>query len=320
VNIVLDNRNGLVWDISPMTSEVSWKTTRTGNPSTADITLINDAARRNKAFTVNNGDIVRITKDNLNLFYGYVFTVDTGNDRQVKIKAYDQIRYLMGQGTYVFTNVTADEVIRKVANDNGLATGSLDKGEYVIPSMVEDNKKLLDIILKAIDYTLAYKTQYLTFYDDFGKLTLKAMNFTPKVVLGPKQDLTGYSIKKSIDDETYNRIKLYKDDKDTGRRQVYIVQDSANIAKWGQLQLFQKADDNWNEAQIKEGAAKLLTLHNREKTTFSIDSIGDLNVRAGDVAAIILEDFPEQKLFGVEECTHKFAGGEHTMSLTLKVV
>ena len=42
----------------------------------------------------------------------------------------------------------------------------------------------------------------------------------------------------SIDENTYNKIKLTYDNKDTGKRDVYITQDSSNINKWGILQYF----------------------------------------------------------------------------------
>lgn len=321
MQLYLDNKNGNVWDLSEITTKVGWKTNSAGKPSTLDISLVDGGLYQNKAFQVSNGDIVRFQKDGSNLFYGYVFSVDSGSDQEIKIKAYDQLRYLLGNDSYLFKNVTVDQVLEKIARDQRLAVGTLEKGEYVIPSLIEYDKKLLDIILKAMDMTLAYKGQRLVLYDDFGKLTLRDMtSMKSDVVLGGGQYITNYTHKRSIDNETYNRIKMYRENKENGVRDVYIHQDSANIAKWGQLQLYQKIDDNWNEAQIRNAAEMLLQLHNREQVQFSVDATGDLKVRSGNLIHILLEKAGDARLFFVEECEHQFADDGHTMKLTLKVV
>ena len=38
-----------------------------------------------------------------------------------------------------------------------------------------------------------------------------------------------YDYESSIDENTYNRIKLVYDNEDAGKREVYIAQDSSNI-------------------------------------------------------------------------------------------
>ncbi|MNN79338.1 hypothetical protein D3C81_1959690 [compost metagenome] len=50
-----------------------------------------------------------------------------------------------------------------------------------------------------------------------------------------------------------------------------------------------------------------------------MQAIGDLRVRAGSFLYVLLEDL-ETQLFLVDECTHSLSGGEHTMSLQIKVV
>lgn len=320
IKLYIDNKMGKMWDVSNIVTDITWKTSRTGKPATLEFTLVSDGLYQWKDFDVQNGYIVRFSHNLKNLFYGYVFSVSTGTDNEIKLTAYDQVRYLLGNDTFVFTNVTADEVIRTIAVKNNLKIGTLAKGSYIIPSMIEDNKKLLDTIMKALDYTLAYGTQLLVFYDNYGQLTLESNTTTePLVVLGKGHFLYDYSIKKSIDSETYNRIKMYKDNKKSGKREIYIDQDSQNIANWGLLQKYEKAEDSWNDAQIKEASAKMLTLYNREQISLSVEALGDHRVRGGKFVYILLNEFKNQ-VYLVEECSHKFSGGEHTMSLDVKVV
>ncbi|MBO9610389.1 MAG: hypothetical protein J7639_30800, partial [Paenibacillaceae bacterium] len=82
-----------------------------------------------------------------------------------------------------------------------------------------------------------------------------------------------------------------QDNKDTGHRDVYIALDSANIAKWGRLQFYQKVDDNRNEAQIKELLDNLITLKNRETRSMRVEAIGDIRIRAGCYARVLIAEY-----------------------------
>ena len=316
LEILLDNKDGKVIDISELVSSVSWKTVRVGQPGSLDMRLV-----KHKDLKIESGAVVRVKANKQNVFYGYVFTIERSQDDDVQVTAYDQIRYLLSNDTYVFSNATATQIIRKIAQDFGLKVGSLADTGYRIPSLVEDNQKLLDIICKALDLTLISTGNIFVFYDNFGSLTLQnANNMRVNVVIGDESLAYGYSHKISIDDDTYNRIKLVQDNKDTGKREVYIAQDSRNIAKWGRLQYFEKVDDRLNAAQIRQRLNQLIQLKNREKRTFTIDALGDLRIRSGCYVPVQIKELGINQYFLVDECTHKWDGSEHTMTLTLKVV
>ncbi|KWX87051.1 hypothetical protein AMQ83_15405 [Paenibacillus riograndensis] len=320
MELLLKNKEGLLWDIAGIVSDLSWKTSRAGKPATLDITIIDSGIYQHPKFKISNGDIVQFRKDGVNVFYGFVFSIDTGSDQQIKLTAYDQIRYLLGNGSYVLQDVTASELITKIAKDYGLKTGMLEETTYRMPSLIEDDKKLLDIIMRAIGGELEKKGRLMAFYDDFGQLTLRGMDSMKlDLVLGAGHYLYDYSLKKSIDDDTYNTIYLYKDNKESGKREFYPVSDPENVKRWGILHLYKQADDKANAAQIQENANNLLKLHNREKTSLSVQAIGDLRVRAGNLIYVLL-DALDTKLFLVDQCSHKLSGGEHTMSLDIKVV
>ncbi|MNB96652.1 hypothetical protein D3C75_438580 [compost metagenome] len=320
MELLVKNKEGNLWDISGIVSDISWKTARSGKPSTLELTLVDSGIYQLPKFGISNGDIIQFSKDNVDVFYGFVFSIDTGSDQEIKLTAYDQIRYLLGNGSYVLQDVTASDVIKKITTDYGLKTGVLEETEYRIPSLIEDDKKLLDIIMGAIGSELQYKGRLMAFYDDFGKLTLrKPDSMLLNLVLGAGHYLYDYSLKKSIDDDTYNTIFLYKDNEASGKRDFYPVSDKDNVKRWGILHLYQKADDKANAAQIQEKANNLLKMHNREKLSLSIQAIGDMRVRAGNFIYVLLDEF-ETQLFLVDQCSHKISGGEHTMSLDIKVV
>lgn len=321
IRVLIDNKNGNVWDISDIVGDLSWKTSRIGKAGSLDFTMIKGGLYELQGFQIQNGDIVHVTKDGKPVFYGYVFSIEGGSSESIKVKAYDQIRYLLSSDTFIFENKRASEIIQEVANKLKLKVGHLAETPYVIPKMVEDGQKLLDICDKALTLTLIHKGQNFVLYDDFGSLTLRNIeDLLVDFYLGEGSLLTDYSLSTSIDQDTYNRIVLYQDNKKTGKRELHVKQDSNNIAKWGTLQLYQSVDENKNQTQIEELLDQLATLHNRESKTLKLNAIGDMRVRAGCYVRVWIKEYGVNQPFLVDECTHKFDSASHTMALDVKVI
>ena len=321
LEILIDNKNGTVWDVSDIASEVTWTTARVGQPASVEFSLIRDGIYQFRSFAVENGDIVRIRKGDANVFYGYVFSIKQNQDDEVRVKAYDQVRYLLNKHTYKFKNVTVGDIIRQIAADFHLRAGRIDDTGYRIPSMIEDGQTLLDVIEKANTLTMANTNRFYVFFDDFGELSLRNVNdFVAGIYIGDGSLMTGFEYGRDIDQDTYNRIILYRDNQETGKRETYIVQDSANIARWGVLQLYQSVDENRNEAQIRETLDQLIALKNRERRSLTVEAVGDIRIRAGMYVPIVVESLGLNRPMMVDEAKHRFDGTDHTMSLTLKVI
>lgn len=321
IEVIIDNKNGNMWDISEIVTGIQWKTSRFGGAGSLDFTLIKNAIYLAKAFTYQNGDIVKVKKDGKNVFYGYIFSIDGGRDEDVKIKAYDQLRYLQANDTYKFVGQTAGSIIKRIASDFKLKVGSIADTKYLIPTMLEDNKKLLDIIYKALDLTIISTGSNYVFYDDFGSLSLKNVkDMLVDFYVGEGSMLTNYSVKTSIDSDTYNQIVLYKDNEETKKREKYVAKDSANIKKWGLLQLYQSVDQNMNAAQISKMLDALAKVKNREAKTLKLEAIGDIRIRAGSYVRILITEYGINQPFLVDSCTHSFDGADHTMTLEMKVI
>lgn len=340
IQLLVDNKKGNVFDISELVSEITWKTKRKGKPSSLDIKLLKD-----KTISINNGDVVSFKVGNNKVFYGYVFDNSGSKDIDIKLTAYDQIRYLLNNDTYVFKNKKASQIISQIAKDVSLRVGTIEDTAYVIPSVLEDDKKLLDIMYNALDKTLMSTKQTYVLYDDFGYLTLRNINnMKQPVVISDDSNLGDYSWSNSIDNDTYNRVKIVrdvkgkedkpnsknkkdkKDDKNKTGREVYIAQDSNNIAKWGRLQYFKKVDEKMNKAQIQELVNSTLQLKNKEKKTLklkdviSADISADLKLRAGSGVYVDIKEKGIKQYYLIEEATHKFSKGQLVMDFDLKVV
>lgn len=321
LELIIDNKEGVLWDVSEIAKDVNWTTSRVGRPASVDFKLVGSGIYQDRSFGINNGDIVRVRMGDVNVFYGYVFSIKQNQDAEISVKAYDQVRYLLNKATYKFKGATTGDVINQIAKEFKLKVGQIDDTGYRIPSMIEDGQTLIDIIEKANTLTMSATGRFFVFFDDFGELSLRDVTaFNAEIYVGDGSLMTGFEYSRDIDQDTYNRIKLYRDNEKTKKREVYMVEDSANIAKWGVLQLYESVDEDKNTAQINEMLQQLAALKNREQRALKLDAIGDIRVRAGIYLPIVIESLSINQRMMVDEVKHQFDGANHTMSLTLKVI
>ena len=273
---------------------------------------------RDEVLKVEEGDAVKLAVDGTELFYGFVFTKSSsGRSRQLlDVTAYDQLRYFKNKDTYVYTNKTAGEVIRMIADDFRLHVGTIADTHYVIPSRTEDNVSLFDIVQSALDETLKAETKLYVLYDDVGAITLRdaeSMKLNLVVNAGTAGD---YAYTSSIDTQTYNQIKVVCENGD--KRRIFIAKDGSNINRWG---LLQYTDTVESAASGAKKADALLGLYNQKTRNLSVsDALGDLRVRAGSsvVVQLSFDDISVQGYMLVEKVTHRFKDGQHLMDLKLR--
>lgn len=291
---------------------VKWETSRFGEPGKLVFTVVKD-----DLIAFQEGARVHFSVDGVNLFYGFVFVKKRNKDHHIEVTAYDQLRYLKNKDTYVYTNKTATELLKMLAADFKLQTGSLEDTGFKIAQRVEDNTTLFDMVQNALDMTLSSTGKMYVLYDDFGRLTLKNIeNMKLKTVI-EEETAEDFDYTSSIDGETYNQIKLAYENGETGKREIYLVRDSDNISQWGVLQYFESIKEETNGAAKAEA---LLALHNRKTRNLTIkDALGDLKVRAGCSLPVILNlgDIINRSYLVCEKVTHKFEEGHHSMDLTM---
>lgn len=288
---------------------------RKGTPGKLKFSVVNDGA-----LTFEEGDPCKLSIDGTAIFYGFIFTKSTSakTPEVIDCVAYDQLRYLKNKETYCYTNKTVAEVVQMIASDFGLNCGTLEDSGYKIASRVEDNTTLFDIIQNAVDETLRATTRLYVLYDDVGKLTLQNIENMRLGLLIDAETAGDYDYKSTIDDKTYNQIKVVYEDSDSKKRSVYMARDSSHINSWGLLQLTETVE------QPTSGASKadaLLQLYNAKTKTLTVkDALGDIRVRAGTslVVNLQLEDMTVQSMMVVESVKHTFKNEQHLMTLKLR--
>lgn len=319
--------NGAVYNATHLCEgEITVTTERKGQPGKLTFKIARDICQGQK-ISFAEGNRVELIVNNYNMFKGYIFTKSRTKEQIITVTAYDQLRYLKNKQFYNYTNKKAGDIVKMIASDFKLAVGEIEDTGYIIGARREEKETLFDIILNAIDLTNVNTKRLYTLYDDFGKLCLKNINNMrlPLMFISDDVSLIDFSYKTDIDSDTYNRIKLYKDDNEKGTREVYIAEDSLNQAKWGILQYYESVPDHYNSAQIQEVANRLLTLKNRIKKTLSIEflanNLGEEKIRGGSGIMVKIDDLGESSAcnwFMVNKATHTFKNNEHTVKVDIE--
>lgn len=311
IELLIQNGNTVY---APVTQdEIVWTTERKSSPGKLEFKVLKD-----NIINYEEGNPISFKVNGNKVFYGFVFTKKREKNKIIKTTAYDQLRYLKNKSSYVYVDKRADELVRMIANDFQLNVGTLENTNYKIAKKSESNQALFDIILNALDETIQYKKEMYVLYDDFGQICLKNLERMKVGLIIDEETAQNFDYQSSIDTDTYNKVKLVYDNEKTGKREVYIAQDTSNMNKWGVLQYFDTIDEKTNGA-VK--AKTLLNLYNQKTRNLEIkNAIGDIRVRGGSLIIVNLDlgDVKLQNFMLVEKAKHTFKNGEHFMDLTLR--
>ena len=296
--IIAEKRTGKAWDAAPLVQTATYTTSRTGSPGTFKFTI-------NAAFGISflEGDPVRFSVDGKLVFLGTVFTKSRDRWGVIQVTCYDQLRYLKASASYCFTGRTAGEIITEIAQDFQLKTGELDDSA-------------------AVEQTLLATGKLYPFFDGGGALSLReAGSMIADGVVGTGSLLTDYTYQTDIDRQTYNSIKLSRPNEATGRADVFQFMDTANIGRWGLLQLYQTVDGAMNDAQAASQAQAMLRYHNRRFRTLKVQALGMLGLRAGQMLMMDVENLGDinlHRLVLLERVSHTFQSDLHTMEFDVQ--
>lgn len=295
--------------IEPSVKEpITWTTNWRGTPGSLTLSIISPGYRLPK------GTEIQLWDNDDKLFFGYIFETTNKKDKIVNITAYDQLRYLKNKDYRAFTNMTATEIVKKIADDTYMKCGALEDSGYKIASLIKKGT-YFDMILEAISLTTTNTKNLFILDDDFGKLRLRNIANTAVGILLDEESGENYSYSSSIDSDTYNQIKVVREDKESKKKSIYIARDSSKIQEWGLLQLLEDLGENEN-GQIK--ANTLLTLKNRETKRFSLSKcFGDNRLRAGNRCYVKLKTEEEQidSMMLIEKAKHQYYKDNHFMDL-----
>lgn len=308
--IIGKNRDGLYKPL--VLDEVTVTVPRAESPSSMEFTAM-DAGEED----IQLGDQIRFRLDGKNFWYGYVFKIEYTKNETMKVKCYDQTRYLKFKDTIVYKDKTYSDLLKSICRDRGIVTGKITDTKYKIPGRVEEEKEYWEMLESAAKTTTAYTGEMFVLYDNAGKLSLQNVKELklPRPVIHRKL-LEDVSYTESIDDETYNRIKIDVKDKDSQKIVPVVAEDAKTIERWGVLQYYSQTTEPL--AQVREKAKSLLKILNKSKRTIKLQGVfGIPECRGGSLIPVIL-DLRGVEINGYMLCEsvkHTFKMGQHTMEI-----
>lgn len=303
--------------------EITWTTERVGVAGKLTFTVIKEGE-----IIFHEGDQVRCKVDGEPIFLGYVFSKDK-NKEKISVVCYDMLRYLKAKQSYQIKDMKLGDVVRMIAHDFQLTVGELADTGFIMPKKRYEAQTLFDIITDCQYQTLLKTNTVYNFFDNVGALTLKkAVDMKVPLMIASQATedgeriLTDFRYKTSIDDDTYNVVKLVWPNKKTGKGDVYSSKDDEAISWWGKLQFYEKINGEMNEAEIRERVQYLLNYFCQVRRTLKLDALGNTSVRAGCMIEMYMPDLGDialHKTLIVDRCSHKISSNSHTMSLEMIV-
>lgn len=292
---------------------VQWETAQKGEPGKLTFTVVKD-----ETISFNEGAKVTLNIDGTPLFVGYVFTKTRNKDHHIQVVAYDQLRYFKNKDVYVYKNKTASEIVAMLAGDYKLTVGTLEDTGYKIEQRVEDGQTLFDIVENALKITQDSINKVFVLYDDAGKITLKDIQNMKLQTVIDDETAEDFDYTSSIDGETYNDIKLVRENSGEGKREFTVnVKDDNTIAQWGRLQYYEKISD---EVNLQARAESLLKQYNHKTRSLRIQgAFGDVSVRAGCMLPVMLNlgDIVHNSYLICQRVVHTWEQGHHSMDIEL---
>ena len=321
---IYDNRKQIVYDVSQVIGNLQISSYIEDQPTKCTFDLV-----KADNISFHEGATFSLTVDGKGVFKGYVFSKKRNRDVEIiHVTCYDQLRYLKNKDSYVFENLTSDQIFARICEDFVLKYKVVDRSSYICAPRTHDSKPLYDMIKTALYDTLINAKTWFIIRDNFGTLEhVSITSLDSGIILGDESGIENLEYETSIDKDVYNQIKLYRDNNKTGKREIFIVNDTIyggnNLKRWGILQYYAKVDDNLNLAQIEQRARGMLALYDDTKRTLKLECLGSFKVFAGSFITVRIADLGDlsvNQYMLVTSCTHKINNNEHRMSVTAEMV
>ncbi|ROR28361.1 hypothetical protein EDD66_105303 [Mobilisporobacter senegalensis] len=303
--------DGSVNDITDFVSTINWGGSAGQASRTLDISVLNSPFDKNISDpNINLGDRIRLYYDDSRLLIDImVYNRERNNETgTITYSGYDDLNHLLrSNGSYNFKNVTPEMITKKICNELKIETGTIAATNVNIKSMLIDSSSYYDIILKA--YTKAHKMngkKYMPIMSGRKLYVIEKGEIIKDFILSDEVNILSSSYTESLD-SMVNQIKIY-DDKG---KQIGEVKNDDWVKQFGIFQDIYTKEDGENGTK----AAKNM-LVGIDKTA-SLQAIGNISCISGFGIAIYDSLTGLKGTFWIEQDSHSFENGNHTMNLDL---
>ena len=275
-------------------------------------------------YDITLGDPIQILNAKGEVLVQAIIVSETPNGKITSFTAYDMAWYL-NKSTVIkqFKKMIGNDCVKSLCKEIGInveVTGLDTK----IDKIYKD-KAVSEVIKDIIEQCSQFNSK--KFFIEFNNGTLKVMPYQKIKVFGTfeiqkdkfiniNENIGGVSLSKSIVDMK-NSVLVITENKGAIRT-IGEEQDSKSIEKYGKLQEVVTLDEKeFSKANLV--AKNELKKLNRITEDFSIDVLGDDNVKSGRVIDIDLPLFNLKGEYLIKESNHTISNHIHKISLKLEV-
>ena len=313
-------KDSKAYDISGLVESIKWKGRKSSAARSVSVTLLDDNSGMNNAVCgvdVTRGDQLVFCFKGNELFRGIIMSQEQSDKRKMPITAYDNGIYLSNnKDTFVYENKTVHDIFIDVCRRFEIKYSSVADTSYKIPELTKSKTTAWDVIMDAISQDFkATGTKYYV-HSSKGVLSLvKRRENILQWVLETGGNIISYTYKKSIED-IKTRLKIYSDED-----KVFAVRKNTELEKKiGIFQEIEKKDDDLSQAKLNQHIDETLKEISTPEISLSAECIGIPEVISGTGVYVIIDELGIKRTFYVDEDTHTFKNGVHTMNLTLNAV
>lgn len=256
------------------------------------------------------GDILKLYEGDTLIFYGEVQTSEKRDEiGTVSYKARDLLDHLLRiNHKQKFKNKTAEAITKELCKKYGITTGSIAATKKVIKKLIIDDSSLYDIIMTA--YTKASKStgkKYMA-YMSGKKLCVKVKGTTvSNYELDEYKNLSEASYEETIENMV-DQVKIYNDK----GKQVGVVKNAAHIKRYG---IYQSIYTKEKGVNAQTAAKNMLNGIEKKVNVSTID--GNIKCISGNAVKVTDAATGLKGIFWIQNDSHTWEGGRHTMSLEL---
>lgn len=313
-------------DVSDIIGNLTWRDTvdTLGVEVDFDLPINRYDKKFEFLYDITLGDPIQILNDKGEILVQAIIISETPNGKITSFTAYDMAWYL-NKSTVIkqFKKMVGNDCIKSLCEEIGIKV-EVSGLDTKIDKIYKD-KTISDVIKDIIEQCSQFNSK--KFFIEYDKDTLRIMPYKKIKVVGQyemqkdkfiniNENIGGVSLSKSIVDMK-NSVLVVTENKGAIRT-IGEEQDSKSIEKYGKLQEVVTLDEKeFSKANLV--AKNELKKLNKITEDFSIDVLGDDNVKSGRVIDIDLPLFNLKGEYLIKESNHTISNHIHKISLKLEV-
>lgn len=254
------------------------------------------------------GDRFYIALDGEFVFWGICMSVVQPNEHEIEYTVNDSMWYLKNQLVWVQNKpIRLDEVFSTICENLALPYEKPDPVPIAIKPRVETNATAMSLMQDAI--TEAAITGGALYAVRMNPVKLELIDVQKANRSGTRLDvveaMTSFTARQSIEDETYNEVRLFADN--GGALKAYTVQDLPFMERFGIL----RYQEVFNNAIVRESQLdEVISITKYPTGDLSFDIVGIVNLMPADAICLM------QSIYVVSDIVYNYTANGYTMSIT----